>query len=80
MSCVLMQMCTQSLFSQRSRWKIAEAGPVWDFNQSFGSTFTNSSHVDQWQFNNEIELAHHSGVIYLIIVILDVFSPNVGMR
>ena len=41
-----------STFFHKDRGGKLRAGPVWDFNQSFGSTFTNSSHVDQWQFNN----------------------------
>ncbi|WP_167400522.1 CotH kinase family protein [Flavobacterium psychrolimnae] len=41
-----------STFFHKDRGGKLRAGPVWDFNQSFGSTFTNSSHVDKWQFNN----------------------------
>lgn len=41
-----------STFFHKDRGGKLRAGPVWDFNQGFGSTFTNSSHVDQWQFNN----------------------------
>jgi hypothetical protein len=41
-----------STFFHKDRGGKLRAGPVWDFNQSFGSTFTNSSNVDQWQFNN----------------------------
>ncbi|MDR6845945.1 CotH kinase family protein [Flavobacterium granuli] len=28
------------------------AGPVWDFNLAYGSTFTSGSDVDKWQFDN----------------------------
>lgn len=41
-----------STFFHKDRGGKLRAGPVWDFNQGFGSTFTNSSHVDKWQFNN----------------------------
>lgn len=41
-----------STYFHKDRQGKLRAGPVWDFNQSFGSTFTNSSHVDKWQFNN----------------------------
>lgn len=41
-----------STFFHKDRGGKLRAGPVWDFNQGFGSTFTNSSNVDKWQFNN----------------------------
>lgn len=41
-----------STFFHKDRNGKLRAGPVWDFNQTFGSTFTNSSDVDEWQFSN----------------------------
>ena len=41
-----------STFFHKDRGGKLRAGPVWDFNQGFGSTFTNSSDVDEWQFSN----------------------------
>ena len=41
-----------STFFHKDRGGKLRAGPVWDFNQGFGSTFTNSSDVDEWQFAN----------------------------
>ncbi|WP_310555840.1 CotH kinase family protein [Flavobacterium sp.] len=41
-----------STFFHKDRSGKLRAGPVWDLNQTFGSTFTSSSHVNQWQFDN----------------------------
>ncbi|SDX50515.1 CotH kinase family protein [Flavobacterium degerlachei] len=41
-----------STFFHKDRGGKLRAGPVWDFNFSFGSTFDPDSVVDQWQFNN----------------------------
>ncbi len=41
-----------STFFHKDRGGKLRAGPIWDLNLSFGSSFTNSSDVDQWQFSN----------------------------
>lgn len=41
-----------STFFHKDRGGKLRAGPIWDLNLTFGSTFTNSSDVDQWQFSN----------------------------
>lgn len=41
-----------STFFHKDKGGKLRAGPIWDLNLTFGSTFTNSSDVDQWQFSN----------------------------
>lgn len=41
-----------STFFHKDRGGKLRAGPVWDFNLTFGTTFTPRSDVDQWQFSN----------------------------
>lgn len=41
-----------STFFHKDRGGKLRAGPVWDLNLTFGSSFTDSSDVDQWQFSN----------------------------
>lgn len=41
-----------STFFHKDRGGKLRAGPIWDLNLTFGSSFTDSSDVDQWQFSN----------------------------
>lgn len=41
-----------STYFHKDRGGKLRAGPVWDFNLAYGSTFTTGSDVDKWQFDN----------------------------